>query len=204
MSISLTQIEHILSHHRPRKRRLRAILRRSAVAMILRERDGEAEILMIKRAEHPGDPWSGHMAFPGGRMEPEDRHGLDVAVRETREEIGVSLDADDPCIGRLSELMTHWQLRRRPMIVSPFIFRLDREVSFEPNHEVAEVIWIPMSFLCNRDNRQIMHWHRGKVPIPLPCYYYEGRRVWGLSLMMLDELLALLPGGAAALTADRG
>ena len=83
------------------------------------------------------------------------------------------------------------------MVVSPYLFRLEREVSFEINHEVDEVIWIPVSFLNNRENRQIMHWHRGKVPIPLPCYYYQGRRIWGLSLMMLDELLALLakPGG---------
>ena len=172
--------------------------------MILRERQDEAEILMIKRAEHQGDPWSGHMAFPGGRMEPEDRHGLDVAMRETREEIGLSLSDGEPCIGRLSELMTHFQLKRRPMIVSPYLFRLERQVEFELNHEVAEVIWVPLSFLCDRDNREIMHWQRGNVPIPLPCYYYRGRRIWGLSLMMLDELLDLLPGGAAAATAGRG
>lgn len=204
VSVSLEQIEHILSHHRPRKRRLRAILGRSAVAMILREREGGAEILMIKRADRPGDPWSGHMAFPGGRMEPQDRHGLDVAVRETSEEIGLFLGDEDPCIGRLSELMTHIQLKRRPMIVSPYLFRLERKVSFELNHEVAEVIWVPLAFLRDRDNREIMHWQRGRVPIPLPCYYYSGRRIWGLSLMMLDELLALLPTGTPAATAHDG
>jgi 8-oxo-dGTP pyrophosphatase MutT (NUDIX family) len=168
------------------------ILKRSAVAMILREQEGDAEILMIKRAERRGDPWSGHMAFPGGRMEAHDRHGLDVAIRETREEIGLNLEDQEPCIGRLSELMTHIQLRRRPMVVSPYLFRLQREVDFEPNHEVAEVIWVPVGFLRDRENRELMHWQRGKVPVPLPCYYYRGRRIWGLSLMMLDELLALL------------
>ena len=192
VTVSLQQIEYALAHHRPRKRRLRVVLKRSAVAMILRERSGAAEILMIKRAEHPGDPWSGHMAFPGGRMERHDRHGLDVAVRETREEIGVALDDQDSCIGRLSELMTHLTLRRRPMVVSPYLFKLQREVDFVTNYEVAEVIWVPVDFLLDRGNRQIMHWQRGRVPVPLPCYYYRGRRIWGLSLMMLDELLTLL------------
>lgn len=192
MTLTLQRIEHALTHHKPRRKPLRAILKRSAVAMILRDNRGEAEILMIKRAERRGDPWSGHMAFPGGRMEPEDRHGLDVARRETHEEIGLDLNDEDPCIGRLSELMTHFQLRRRPMVVSPYLFRLERDVEFTPNYEVAEVIWVPMAFLCDRNNREIMHWQRGKVPVPLPCYYYRGRRIWGLSLMMLDELLTLL------------
>jgi 8-oxo-dGTP pyrophosphatase MutT (NUDIX family) len=192
VTVSLQHVEHALAHHRPRKKALRAVLKRSAVAMILREQDGHAEILMIKRAECHGDPWSGHMAFPGGRMEPHDRHGLDVAIRETHEEIGLNLRDREPCIGRLSELMTHLQLRRRPMVVSPYLFRMEREVEFEPNHEVAEVIWVPLGFLLNRSNREIMHWQRGKVPVSLPCYYYRGRRIWGLSLMMLDELLTLL------------
>jgi 8-oxo-dGTP pyrophosphatase MutT (NUDIX family) len=195
--LSLQTIEHALAHHRPRKKALRAILKRSAVAMILREQGRGAEILMIKRAERRGDPWSGHMAFPGGRMESHDRHGLDVATRETHEEIGLRLGDRDPCIGRLSEIMTHLQLKRRPMVVSPYLFRLDRTVSLEPNHEVAEVIWVPLDFLRDRGNREIMHWQRGRVPVPLPCYYFRGRRIWGLSLMMLDELLAILPKGGA-------
>jgi len=160
--------------------------------MILREHHGDTEILMIKRAEYAGDPWSGHMAFPGGRMESTDRHGLDVARRETEEEIGLSLGEGNPCIGRMSEIMTHVQLRRRPMVVSPYIFHLREEVEFTLNYEVAETIWIPMSYLLNKDNRERMEWDRGGVPIPLPCYRYQGRLVWGLSLMMLDEFLHLV------------
>lgn len=190
--VSLIQIQHVVKQHRPRRKMLRAVMKRSAVAMILREHLGEAEILMIKRAERDGDPWSGHMAFPGGRMEPEDRHGLDVARRETREEIGLDLDPAS-CFGRLSELMTHVQLRRRPMVVSPYLFHQVSDVELTLNYEVDEVIWIPVSFLTNRSNRETMIWKRGGARVPLPCYMYKGRRVWGLSLMMLDELLDLLP-----------
>ena len=192
MSISLKKIERELIRHRPGRKRLRALLNRAAVAMILRERHGETEVLMIERAERRGDPWSGHMAFPGGRMEARDRHGFDVAVRETGEEIGLRLGPSDPCIGRLSEIMTHFQWRRRAMVVTPYLFRLEREVQFELNHEVSAVIWIPISFLANRDNRKKMLLNRRGVKIPLSCYTYQGRRIWGLSLMMLDELLKIL------------
>ena len=59
---------------------------------------------MIKRAEREGDPWSGHMAFPGGRKDPGDRNGFACAVRETEEEVGLQLGDGDKCIGRLSEV----------------------------------------------------------------------------------------------------
>ena len=70
----------------------------------LEVRAGELHILMIKRADREGDPWSGHMAFPGGRMDKADAHGYAVAVRETEEEVGLSLGPLDQCIGRLSDL----------------------------------------------------------------------------------------------------
>ena len=125
-------------------------------------------------------------------MDPTDRHGFDVAVRETAEEIGLQLGAEEPCVGRLSEIMTHFQWGRRAMVVTPYVFRLEREVEFELNHEVAEVIWVPLSFLKNPDNVEKMVWTRRGVEIPLSCYMYKGRRIWGLSLMMLGELLKIL------------
>ena len=154
MPISLQQIEHLLAKHQPRRKPLRRLLNRAAVAIILRESAGGTELLMIKRSEREGDPWSGHMAFPGGRMDRTDRHGFDVACRETEEEIGLKLTERDRCIGRLSEIMTHFQLGRRAMVVSPYVFRLDREVEFTLNHEVSEVIWVPLGFLLIRPTRK--------------------------------------------------
>jgi 8-oxo-dGTP pyrophosphatase MutT (NUDIX family) len=192
VTIPLQQIEHLLAKHQPRRKPLRRLLNRAAVAIILRESPAGTEILMIKRSERKGDPWSGHMAFPGGRMDRTDRHGFDVACRETEEEIGLKLTEHDRCIGRLSEIMTHFQLGRRAMVVSPYVFRLDREAEFTLNHEVAEVIWVPLGFLMDPANREKMKWTRRGIEIPLPCYMYRGRRIWGLSLMMLGELLELL------------
>ncbi len=195
MSVSLLQlIENRLGDHKPGKARLRRLKTRSAVAMILQVRDGELQILMIKRAERMGDPWSGHMAFPGGRMDKSDANGYAVAVRETAEEVGLSLGPEDECIGRLSELNAKPQRGSFGMAVSPFVFRLDREVIFTPNYEVAEVVWVPLEFLTDEDNREEMIWEYKGEKIPVPCYMYEGRCIWGLSLMMLDELLDLVAG----------
>ena len=147
---------------------------------------------MIKRAEREGDPWSGHMAFPGGRKDPGDRNGFDCALRETSEEVGLELGPQDVCLGRLSEVNALSRVRGFGMAVTPFVFKLDREVTFTPNYEVAEVVWVPLSFLLDRANREIMKWKVKGVEIPLPAYYFEGRRIWGLSLVMLDELLKLV------------
>ena len=170
------------------------MMRRSAVALILQVRNGELNILMIKRAEREGDPWSGQMAFPGGRMERSDAHGFAVAVRETREEIGLSLGDEDRCNGRLTDLNTRPHRGLYGMTVTPSVVRLDREVSFDPNYEVAEVVWIPLEFLLNTDNREDMTWEYRGLSVKMPCYFYGRRRIWGLSLMMLDELMDLVDG----------
>ena len=195
MSVPLLQlIETRLAGHRPSRKLLRPLMKRSAVAMILQVREGELNILMIKRAERKGDPWSGHMAFPGGRMDRDDRNGFAAAVRETEEEVGLRLGPEDRCIGRLSDLNARPHKGAFGMAVSPFVFHLDREVSFVPNYEVAEVVWVPLEFLLDTDNREQMVWERTGVRMPLPCYFYEGRRIWGLSLAMLDELMDLVEG----------
>ena len=182
MSVALLQlIETRLEAHSPRRKRLRRFRKRSAVAMILQVRDGELHILMIKRAER------------AGRMDRTDANGFAVALRETEEEVGLSITEDDRCIGRLSEI-TASPHRGLGLVVTPFVFRLEREVSFRLNHEVAEVIWVPLEFLMDEDNREQMVWEYRGAKFNMPCYRYQGRRIWGLSLMMLGELMDLIVG----------
>ncbi len=189
MSVSLLQlIVTKLAEHSPSKPRLRPIMKRSAVAMILQVRDGELHILMIKRAERKGDPWSGHMAFPGGRMDKSDANGYAVAVRETAEEIGLQLTDEDECIGRLSDLNARPRKRALGMAVSPFVFRLEREVEFTLNYEVAETVWVPLEYLLEESNREQFQMKWKGLEVSMPCYMYQGYCIWGLSLMMLDEL----------------
>jgi 8-oxo-dGTP pyrophosphatase MutT (NUDIX family) len=81
------------------------------------------EVLYIKRSANPHDPWSGNVAFPGGRRDPKDADDLATAVRETREEIGLDLTADYLYLGRLSDRsVTARGATRQGFVVCPFVF----------------------------------------------------------------------------------
>ena len=173
--------------------------RRSAVAILLRRAEGNGhgngglEVLMIERAHRDGDRWSGHMAFPGGMVDPGDASSLAGAMRETREEIGIDLHGDGVLLARLSNIVSISHIgHRRPLIISPYVFELTRAVTPQLNHEVAAVVWVPLRFLADRSNRAQMDWQRKNKPLKLPYYTFQERRIWGLSLHMLDELMKAL------------
>jgi 8-oxo-dGTP pyrophosphatase MutT (NUDIX family) len=128
-------------------------------------------------------------------MEPGDRDTRMTAMRETVEETGLMLDSSAR-IGRLSDVVTRQHARMRPMIVSPHVFHLagDDEPQWRLNHEVAEVVWVPLAFFADDRNRQNMHWRTGRLNWQMPCYFYEERRIWGLTLLMLRELLGISHG----------
>ena len=171
---------------------MRRLMKRSAVAMILQVRAGELHILMIKRAEREGDPWSGHMAFPGGRMDKPDAHGYAVAVRETEEEVGLSLGPEDQCIGRLTDLNARPHRGTFGMAVSPFVFRLEREVQFSPNHEVAEVVWVPLEFLLDENNGRRDDRERDGVLLETWEYCWGEHRIWGATGHMVRQFISAI------------
>src|SRR5436190_20285034 len=90
--ITLAAVRRALVGHQPQPAQAPGA-RPAAVSLVLLDGPAGAEILLIKRAERAGDPWSGQIAFPGGRQDPEDRDLLETAVSETRAETGVELDA---------------------------------------------------------------------------------------------------------------
>jgi 8-oxo-dGTP pyrophosphatase MutT (NUDIX family) len=167
--------------------------KRSAVVMLLREAGaGGVEILMIERAQRQGDPWSGHMGFPGGRLDPGDAHSYAAALRECVEEIGLDVAQHGRYLGRLSDLETHLRSGSSAMLVTPFVFAVADMPPLTPNYEVADILWIPLGYLATAEYRRSMPWQYEGIDAVLPYYIYQDRRIWGLSLGMLDELLKVI------------
>lgn len=166
-------------------------MKQAAVAAVFRE-EHDLELLFIRRAEHPRDPWSGHMAFPGGRVEPTDPDPLSTAQRETREEVGVDLASTGRVVAELSHVPAIARRRPLPLVILPFVFALERavELTLDPR-EVQEALWVPWAFLLDETNRERMPYRVAGVETRLPCIPYEGRVIWGLTLKMVDELRRL-------------
>jgi 8-oxo-dGTP pyrophosphatase MutT (NUDIX family) len=166
--------------------------RRAAVALILRAgENGAPELLFIKRSEYPADPWSGQVAFPGGREEASDPTLADTAIRETREETGIDLVRDATVIGTLDDLRPQ-TLRLPTVIVRPYVVLLNR---FEPlvlSDEVALAFWVPLeAFKDARSWRDTAVLARG-VQLKMRGFHHDGHVIWGMTERILAQLLALL------------
>src|SRR5439155_2246442 len=69
----------------------RTVTEPEAAVAIVRAREPEDSVLLMRRTVREGDSWSGQWSFPGGRCESSDRSPLDTALRELAEECGVPL-----------------------------------------------------------------------------------------------------------------
>ena len=162
----------------------------AAVALILRATP-DLEVLLIKRADSERDPWSGHMALPGGRRDDADTTLLATAIRETMEEVGLDLERRAPLLGQFDALgpASH---RLPPLMVTPFVFGLaDGAEAYVASPEVAEVFWIQLSEL-----RSLRVHSSVQISLPeglreFPCYRVAGEVVWGLTYRILEQFLEI-------------
>jgi len=167
----------------------------AAVAAVLREGAGGVELLFIRRAKRRGDPWSGHMAWPGGRREPSDETMVACAVRETREELGLDLDRDAELIGSLRPLRFSSSRFTRLRAVFAYVFALNGAPVLRPGDEVQEAVWIPLAYFGAWSSRRPWVWLAKWLPPVPPAFRFEGRVIWGLTQSMLGDLLARIAVG---------
>jgi 8-oxo-dGTP pyrophosphatase MutT (NUDIX family) len=163
--------------------------RRAAVTLLLTpepERPDELEVLFGLRAEVEGDPWSGHVALPGGREDAEDEDLVETARRELREETAIELPRD-AMVGRLDDL--HPQAVHLPsIVVSPFVAWLRERPTVRENYELAGHVWIPIADLADPTRRSRL---RREKPTPreFETIEYAGAVVWGMTLMIVEDFL---------------
>jgi 8-oxo-dGTP pyrophosphatase MutT (NUDIX family) len=166
-------------------------IHRAAVAAVLRHGHAGAELLFIQRAAHPGDPWSGQIAFPGGRTDPDDPAPVDTARRETREELGLEL-TDHHEMGTLLEL-DGGRATKRLVLVSAHGFWLEGErPALTPNYEVAETLWVPLVDLADPARHIDYYYPPAGASFPGIELDNEDQVLWGLTLRFVTELFARL------------
>lgn len=188
----MSTVERAFSQRASRLSERKPAERAAAVAAILRDRPDGAEVLLIRRAARHGDPWSGHMAFPGGREDPVDRDLLATALRETHEEIGLDLDRAGRAIGRLDDVPAIARGRRVGMTIAPFVFALLEDRPLVTNEEVEEVLWVPLALLLSGDSDTHVSYELDGQHLSLPAFDVRGRIVWGLTYRMLESLFDVL------------
>ena len=195
MTIDVDRVRSALASRSHRPATLRGDERFAAVAAVLRDRDGDAEVLLIRRAERVGDPWSGHMAFPGGRQDRSDPDLLHTALRETEEEVGLRLDGGRHLLGRLDDLPAVVRGQRVGLVIAPFVFAVERDPVLVPRaEEVDEVVWASLSALSRgvHDTRYAYQFE-GRT-IELNGFAVGKHVVWGMTHRMLVALLGTLDG----------
>jgi 8-oxo-dGTP pyrophosphatase MutT (NUDIX family) len=158
--------------------------RTAAIALILLDLDASLEVLLIERATRDGDPWSGHMALPGGHRDPTDGDLGATAERETLEEVGLDLRAHGERLGRLSDCMP---IRGVPIAVRPYVYLLAARPTLLLSAEVRQALWVPVAPLLSGAGQTTYSLSRGNEHLELPAWNIDGRVVWGLTYRVLDE-----------------
>lgn len=147
-------------------------------------------ILMIRRAERIGDPWSGHMALPGGRREPGDRDLLATAIRETSEEVGIELGLGD-FAGSLDDVVPRTPVLP-PIAVRPFVFILGERPSLALNAEVASASWVAIDHFLRADTHLPVRLDIAGESRQVQAYQLDHGVVWGMTERILNSLLQQL------------
>ncbi|MCZ6770426.1 MAG: CoA pyrophosphatase [Proteobacteria bacterium] len=162
----------------------------ACVAMILAGDDNKLDACFIRRAEHEHDPWSGQVAFPGGRAEPSDKDAASVAERETFEEIGVRLEPYHR-IGPLPIRPIQRRDRRIDMTLSPFVYYVGVDghatASVRQSREVASVFWVPLNHLFDEAATTELEYPFNGQLTTFPGIRFEDHIIWGLTLRVLES-----------------
>lgn len=189
---TIARLRAALDAHRAVAAEEEAGVRKAAVALIFRAgEDGSPELLFIKRAEYEGDPWSGQIAFPGGRAEEFDTSLAETATRETREETGIDLAMEGTIIGQLDDLRPV-SIRLPAVVVRPYVALVERNEPLVLSSEVALAFWIPFGALTHAES-----WHEDTVSargvqFNARVFRHEDHVIWGITERIVAQLLALM------------
>jgi 8-oxo-dGTP pyrophosphatase MutT (NUDIX family) len=159
----------------------------AAVLIPLFRHAEEWHILFIRRAENEKDRHSGQVAFPGGRVDPEDEDEVSAALRETHEEIGIPPNR----VSVLGELTDYRTVSN--YLVRPVVAEIPWPTDLKPDPtEVSRIFSIPLNWLARPENCLERERHLEGFDVSLPVYYfqrYDRELLWGITAKITVELL---------------
>lgn len=164
----------------------------ASVSVIILEKNSDHELIFIQRQKNPNDPWSGHIAFPGGKKSPVDQEFIDVALRETYEEIGIQLKHSQ-LIGRLNDLQGRKSGHLQNFFIRPYLFFLSASdatnLNFQLNqNEVQNILTVSMQKLFSQESSSQIQVSYQNRQLLLPAIQIEEYQIWGLTYLILHEL----------------
>lgn len=160
----------------------------ASVMMLIRNMDDSLELLFIKRPDNPGDAFSGHIAFPGGKKIDSDQDLLETAIRETREEVGIDIRDSARILGKLDYTRPN-NKSAGFIIVTPYVSFLTRDVEIITNEEVDEYIWIPLDHLMDEKNLRVRTKVRNNAYIDDYVFSYDKYIIWGMTGRVLKKFI---------------
>lgn len=166
--------------------------RSAAVALVLRAAELRGlELLFIRRAEYAEDPWSGQVAFPGGRHEPGDESLERTAIRETWEETGIDLAASGAILGALDDVRPN-TVRLPRIVVRPFVAAVSADAEIEESGEVAEAFWVPLDALREESGWSETEVDARGIALRVRAFQHGDHIVWGMTERIVRQLLERL------------
>jgi 8-oxo-dGTP pyrophosphatase MutT (NUDIX family) len=162
--------------------------KKSAVLLLFYPENDKLNLIFIKRQDYDG-VHSGQIAFPGGKIDKDDKNLKYTALRETNEEIGIKIN-DIEILGELSEIY----IPPSNYLVKPYIGFINYKPEFILNErEVNLVFAIDISVINSAtiiyENEIIIN---KTLKIKAPCFNLNGYMVWGATSMILNELVIKL------------
>lgn len=141
--------------------------------------EAEPHLVLTRRADHLSTH-SGEVAFAGGKRDEDDPDIVFTALREAHEEINLA-SKQVTVIGELDQVVS-----RFGYVVTPIVGLIPADTTFIANlDELDAVFKVPLRFFL--ENEPHDYFERGKISIP--SYYFDGFRIWGLTAMMITEMM---------------
>ncbi|WP_020406384.1 CoA pyrophosphatase [Hahella ganghwensis] len=161
---------------------------KDAAVLVPITREDEPQIILTRRSDQL-KTHSGQVAFPGGMREEHDRDLLMTALRETEEEVGIKSSAVN-VVGSLSQVISRYEIR-----VTPYVGLIDPNTRLIPDpDELDSVFKVPVRYFLDNPVDRLDHLTFRGHTRAVPCWFYEGYEIWGMSAIILVDFFRVVFG----------